>query len=82
MQYFPLELVHPIVAFRLRALADMRKIQRVTVGVLGWRGARVSLKSKLGAYIWVGGAVVMGVISLLWYGLSFFSAEIKTRFFH
>ncbi len=40
------------------------------------------LKARLGAYIWVGSAVAMGVLSLLYYGVSFFGTEIKARLFH
>ena len=35
-------------------------------------------KTRIGAYVWIGGSIVAGACMLLWQGLQYFSTEIRT----
>ena len=37
----------------------------------------MDFKTRIGAYVWLGGTLVAGVCYLLWQGVVYFSAEIK-----
>lgn len=45
----------------------------------------MKFKDRIGGYVWLGGALAMGALYLLWHGLMFFSDNIKAalgRLFH
>ena len=37
----------------------------------------MDFKTRIGAYVWLGGTLVAGAVYLLWQGVVYFSAEIK-----
>lgn len=64
---------------KLTELADKHKDMSADVDDLK------DFKTRIGAYIWIGGSVAMGALYLLWQGLTYFSAEIRGavgRLFH
>lgn len=64
---------------KLNTLAEKHKDMEAEVAELK------EFKTRIGAYIWLGGSIVAGVIMLLWQGLQYFSDEVRGaigRLFH
>ena len=63
-----IDIIHPVVA----VVADLKpKVDEFD-----------KFRLRVGAYVWLGGILVVGVVTFLWHSLSFFGAEIKARLFH
>ncbi len=66
-------------------VAEIKPVVAVVAKMKPEHDDLIKFKDRMGAYMWLGGAVASAVLLLLWHGLGYFSGNIKTalgRLFH